>query len=258
APARKYTPCDASKEKLFALRDYLGFAKNVIVQASCHGTDNRALLDALAAADGCARGVAVVSPEVTDAELRALDAAGVRGVRFNFIKRLVEAAPREAFAGIARRIAPLGWHVVVYFEAADLPDLYEFFATLPTRVVVDHMGRPDVTRPVDGSEFNLLVHLLHEHPDIWVKATCPERLSRSGPPALDGERDPYRDVVPFARRLIETFPDRVLWGTDWPHPNLKSHMPDDGLLVDYIPKIAPAPALQRKLLVDNPNRLYWS
>ncbi|MGH8110764.1 MAG: amidohydrolase family protein [Rhodanobacteraceae bacterium] len=258
APARKYTPCDASKEKLFALRDHLGFAKNVIVQASCHGTDNGAMLDALAAADGRARGVAVVSPDVSDADLRAMDAAGVRGVRFNFIKRLVDAAPREAFAGIARRIAPLGWHVVVYFEAADLPDLYEFFATLPTPVVVDHMGRPDVTRPVDGPEFNLLVHLLHEHPNIWVKATCPERLSRSGPPALAGERDPYRDVVPFARRLIETFPDRVLWGTDWPHPNLKAHMPDDGLLVDYISKIAPTPALQRKLLVDNPNRLYWS
>lgn len=258
ATARKYTPCDAPKEKLFALRDHLGFAKNVIVQASCHGTDNRALLDALAAANGRARGVAVVSPDVSDAELRAMDAAGVRGVRFNFIKRLVDAAPREAFAGVARRIAPLGWHVVVYFEAADLPDLYQFLATLPTPVVIDHMGRPDVTRPVDGPGFNLLVHLLHEHSNIWVKATCPERLSKSGPPAIDGEREPYRDVVPFARRLVETFPDRVLWGTDWPHPNLKAHMPDDGLLVDYIPGIAPTPELQRKLLVDNPNRLYWS
>ncbi|HUY04042.1 MAG TPA: amidohydrolase family protein, partial [Rhodocyclaceae bacterium] len=128
----------------------------------------------------------------------------------------------------------------------------------PTTVVVDHMGRPDVTQPVDGPEFELFVKLLSEHDNIWSKVSCPERLSKSGPPALDGEQNPYRDVLPFARRLVETFPDRVLWGTDWPHPNLKSHMPDDGLLVDFIPHIAPTAELQRKLLVDNPMRLYWA
>ncbi len=258
APERKYTPCDAPKEALFALRDHLGFEKNVIVQATCHGTDNRALVDALRASGGRARGVATVSRDVTDAELRAMHEAGVRGTRFNFVKRLADFTPREVLAEIAARIAPLGWHVVVYFEAQDLPELYDFFTTLPTTVVVDHMGRPDVTRSVDGPEFGLFVQMMRDHPNIWSKVSCPERLSQSGPPALNGEQHAYRDVAPFARRLVETFPDRVLWGTDWPHPNLKNHMPDDGLLVDYIPQIAPTADLQRKLLVDNPNRLYWS
>lgn len=258
APTRKYTPCDASKEQLFALRDHLGFARNVIVQATCHGNDNRALVDALVHSEGRARGVASVGRDISDAELQALHEAGVRGTRFNFVKRLVDFTPREVLAEIAHRIAPLGWHVVVYFEAQDLPELWDFFTALPTTVVVDHMGRPDVTQPVDGPEFELFVKLLSEHDNIWSKVSCPERLSKSGPPALDGERNPYRDVLPFARRLVETFPDRVLWGTDWPHPNLKSHMPDDGLLVDFIPHIAPTAELQRKLLVDNPMRLYWA
>jgi 2-pyrone-4,6-dicarboxylate lactonase len=257
APERKYTPCDASKDQLFALRDRLGFARNVIVQATCHGADNSALVDALRHSSGKARGVATVRRSVTDVELQKMHDAGVRGTRFNFVKRLVDFTPREELLEIAQRIAPMGWHVVVYFEAADLPELWEFFTALPTTVVVDHMGRPDVTRPVDGPEFALFVKMLREHPNIWSKVSCPERLSVSGPPALVGESNAYRDVVPFARRIVETFPDRVLWGTDWPHPNLKDHMPDDGLLVDFIPHVAVTPELSHKLLVDNPMRLYW-
>ena len=258
APERKYTPCDASKEQLFALRDHLGFDKNVIVQATCHGSDNRALVDALKAANGKARGVATVNRSVTDAELQGMHTAGVRGTRFNFVKHLADFTPREVLLEIANRIAPLGWHVVIYFEAIDLSELYDFVTALPTSVVVDHMGRPDVTKPVDGPEFELFVKMMREHSNIWSKVSCPERLSVSGPKALNGEQNAYADVVPFAKRLVETFPDRVLWGTDWPHPNLKDHMPDDGLLVDFIPQIATAPELQQKLLVDNPTRLYWS
>jgi len=251
APERKYTPCDAPKEKLWELRDYLGFERNVIVQATCHGADNRALVNALENANGMARGVASVKPDISDDELRRLHAAGVRGVRFNFVKRLVDALPREPLKIIADRIKPLGWHIVIYFEAQELPELYDFFVSLPTTVVVDHMGRPDVSLPVDGPEFALFVKLMREHENFWAKATCPERLTKSGPPD-------YGDVVPFGQRLVETFPDRVLWGTDWPHPNMKSHVPDDGKLVDFIPKIAPTEDLQRRLLVDNPMRLYWS
>ena len=258
APERKYTPCDASKEQLFALRDHLGFDKNVIVQATCHDSDNRALLDALKASNGKAKGVASVKQGVSDQALQDMHAAGVRGVRFNFVKRLADFTPREVLLEIANRIAPLDWHVVIYFEAVDLPELYDFFTALPTTVVVDHMGRPDVTQPVDGPEFSLFVKMMREHSNIWSKVSCPERLSVSGPPALNGEQNAYRDVVPFARHLIEAFPDRVLWGTDWPHPNLKDHMPDDGLLVDFILHIATTKELQQKLLVDNPNRLYWS
>lgn len=250
APERKYTPCDAGKAQLFALRDYLGFSRNVIVQATCHGADNRALVDALQASGGLARGVATVRDTVSDEELQQLHAAGVRGVRFNFVRRLVDPKPDAYYHAIIDRIAPLGWHVVVYFEAADLAERWKFFTSLPTTVVVDHMGRPDVSQPVDGPEFQRFVQLMAEHGNVWSKVSCPERLSRVGPPG-------YADVVPFARHLVERFPDRVLWGTDWPHPNMKEHMPDDGHLVDVIPHIAPTLELQQKLLVENPMRLYW-
>ncbi|MEY4652155.1 MAG: hypothetical protein RI884_736, partial [Pseudomonadota bacterium] len=203
APERKYTPCDASWEQLFALRDHLGFARNVIVQATCHGADNRALVDALQRSQGKARGVATVRRSVTDAELQAMHTAGVRGVRFNFVKRLVDFTPKDELMEIAARIAPLGWHVVIYFEAVDLPELWDFFTALPTTVVVDHMGRPDVRKPIDGPEFSLFMKFMREHANVWSKVSCPERLSVSGPPALNDERTAYRDVVPFARKVVE-------------------------------------------------------
>ncbi|WP_274585209.1 amidohydrolase family protein [Neisseria leonii] len=257
APERKYTPCDAGKEKLFALRDLLGFERNVIVQATCHGADNRALVDALSSAGNKARGVATVRHGISHDELKALHAAGVRGVRFNFVKRLVDTAPADTLMAIAEKIAPLGWHIVIYFEAADLAEYYDFFTSLPTTVVVDHMGRSDVSQPAYGGDFELFVKLMRENPNFWSKLSCPERLSKTGPKALDGEQNAYTDVVPFARRLMREFPDRVLFGTDWPHPNLKDHMPDDGLLVDWLAHIAPTGAERQKILVDNPMRLYW-
>ncbi|SFS31641.1 amidohydrolase family protein [Saccharopolyspora flava] len=256
APERKYTPVDAGKERLFALRDHLGLSRNVIVQATCHGSDNRALVDALESSGGRARGVATVDPDVSEQELERLHAAGVRGVRFNFVKRLVDAAPTEALRTIAAKIAPLGWHVVLYFEAPDLPELRDFFASLPVPLVIDHMGRPDVSRDPEGPEFTGFLDFVADT-GAWVKVSCPERLTRTGPRALDGQQHAYTDVVPFARRVVETFPDRVLWGTDWPHPNLTDHMPDDGLLLDHVRHIAVTAERQRALLVDNPMRLYW-
>lgn len=252
AAERKYTPCNASKDQLWALRDFLGFSKNVIVQATCHGADNSALVDALRASNGLARGVATIKESITDDELEALHEAGVRGVRFNFVKRLVDALPFDSLRRIAERIKALNWHIVIYFEAQDLAELYDFFTSLPTEVVVDHMGRPDVTKPVEGEEFQRFIRLMANNENFWSKVSCPERISLAGP------SQHYQDVVPFARTVVETFPDRVLWGTDWPHPNMKSHMPDDGKLVDMIPLIAPTEELQRKLLIDNPMRLYWS
>lgn len=250
APERKYTPVDAGKDKLFALRDFLGFDRNVIVQATCHGADNAAMVDALRAAGRQARGVATIRPTTSDEELAELDAAGVRGVRFNFVKRLVDPKPDPYYRELVERVAPMGWHVVIYFEAADLAERWELFTSLPVSVVVDHMGRPDVTKPVDGPEFAQFLRFMDSNPNVWSKVTCPDRLSKEGPPE-------YSDVRPFARTLVERYSDRVLWGTDWPHPNLKGHMPDDGVLVDGIPHIAPSAELQQKLLVDNPSRLYW-
>lgn len=250
APERKYTPCDASKNQLFALRDFLGFEKNVIVQATCHGTDNAAMVDAIRHSNGKARGIATVSNDVSHSELSDMHEAGVRGVRFNYVKRLVDPEPDAYYHQIVEKIAPLGWHVVVYFEAADLAERWNFFTSLKTTVVVDHMGRPDVTKDVNGPELALFLRLMQEHDNFWSKVTCPERLSSTGP-------DGYDDVVPFAKKVVDLFPDRVLSGTDWPHPNLKGHMPDDGKLVDFIERVATSEELRRKLLVDNPNRLYW-
>jgi 2-pyrone-4,6-dicarboxylate lactonase len=245
----KYLPQDATPEMLFALRDHLGFARNVIVQASCHGTDNAATLNAIARSDGKARGVAVVDPAVGAEELDALHDGGIRGVRFNFLKRLVDNAPKDKFLDVAGRVARLGWHVVVYFEADLLEELRPFLDSIPVPVVIDHMGRPDVTQGPRGADMNAFRGLLDSRPDIWFKATCPDRLSPQG--------EPYDDFVAAVRPLVEDYPDRVLWGTDWPHPNMEHRIPDDGGLVDVIPRIAVTEELRRKLLVANPMRLYW-
>jgi 2-pyrone-4,6-dicarboxylate lactonase len=168
----------------------------VVVQATCHGADNRAMVDACKSSGGKARGVATVKRSISDAELQELHDAGVRGVRFNFVKRLVDFTPKDELMEIAGRIAKLGWHVVIYFEAVDLPELWDFFTALPTTVVVDHMGRPDVTKGVDSEEFALFLKFMREHQNVWSKVSCPERLSVTGPKALDGEQNAYQDVVP--------------------------------------------------------------
>ena len=250
APERKYTPCNAGKDSLFELRDYLGFERNVIVQATCHGTDNSAMVDACRAAGELARGVASVRSDITASELGEMHEAGVRAVRFNFVKRLVNATPREVFLEIAGKIQEFGWSTVVYFEASDLVDLQPFLQQLPGIIVVDHMGRPDVTKGVDHPDFQRFMDLMSGNENMWCKVTCPERLTVAGPP--------YEDVVPYCKAIVQEFENRVLWGTDWPHPNMKSHMPDDGALVDYIPQIAHTSAQRQKLLVTNPMRLYWA
>ncbi len=247
----KYLPEDAGPDMLFALRDRLGFSRNVIVQASCHGTDNAATLNAIAQSNGLARGVAVVDPAISDKELESLHVGGIRGVRFNFLKRLVDDAPKDKFIDIARRIQGLGWHVVIYFEADILEELRPFLDAIPTLIVVDHMGRPDVRQGPDGADMKAFRALLDSRDDIWTKVTCPDRLEEPNGP-------PWNDFAAAVRPLVEDYSDRVLWGTDWPHPNMQNAIPDDGALVDMIPRIAPTAELQRKLLVDNPMRLYWA
>jgi 2-pyrone-4,6-dicarboxylate lactonase len=250
SPKAKYHPEDATPDMLFALRDHLSFSRNVIVQASCHGTDNRATLAGIAQSNGRAMGVAVVDPDVSDEELRDLHDRGIRGVRFNFLKRLVDNAPKSKFLEIAKRIEPLGWHVVVYFEAEILEELVPFLEAISITIVVDHLGRPDIGQGPNGADIAAFKQLLDEHPNIWAKVSGAERLSSMGPP--------FDDFVAVVRQIVERYPDRVLWGTDWPHPNMEHRVPDDGTLVDVIPRIAVTEELQHKLLVDNPHRLYWS
>ena len=244
----KYLPQDAGADKLFALREHLGFSRNVIVQPSCHGTDNAVTLDGIARSNGRARGVAVVDPAISGEELAAMDAGGIRGIRFNFLKRLVDNAPKDRFLDVASRL-PSGWHVVVYFEADILEEMRPFLDALPVPVVIDHMGRPDVSQGPDGAEMRAFRAYLDTRADIWVKVTCPDRLDPAG--------EPYRDFVHAVAPMVEDYSNRVLWGTDWPHPNMETVLPDDGGLVDVIPRIAPTAELQRKLLIDNPMRLYW-
>ncbi|WP_174297845.1 amidohydrolase family protein [Sphingomonas bacterium] len=249
AARAKYLPQDAAPDTLFALRDRLGFARNVIVQASCHGTDNAATLDAIACSDGRARGVAVVDPAIDDVGLHALHDGGIRGIRFNFLKRLVDDAPKHRFLDVARRL-PAGWHVVVYFEADILAELRAFLDAIPVPLVIDHMGRPDVGQGPDGPDMRAFRMLLDSRPDIHFKATCPDRLDPAGPP--------WDHFATAVAPLVADYPTRALWGTDWPHPNMQDAMPDDGALVNMIPRIAPTSQLQAAMLVDNPARLYWA
>lgn len=245
----KYQPQDAGPEALFELRDRLGFSRNVIVQASCHGTDNASTLNAIAQSQGHARGVAVVDPAISEGELEALHHGGMRGIRFNFLKRLVDDAPKDKFLEVARRL-PAGWHVVIYFEADILPELRPFMDAIHVPLVIDHMGRPDVSQGSDGADMKAFRALLDARDDIWFKATCPDRLDPSG--------DPWNAFAEAVAPLVADYPDRALWGTDWPHPNMKDAIPDDGHLVNMIPRIAPSSSLQHKLLVTNPMRLYWA
>lgn len=249
SPEAKYLPEDAGPDKLFAIRDHLGFSRNVIVQASCHGTDNSATLDAIAKSNGMARGVAVVDPDITDAELEALHQGGIRGIRFNFLKRLVDNAPKDKFLAVAGRL-PKDWHVIIYFEAEILEEMKDFIGNIPVPVVIDHMGRPDVSQGPEGPDMTGIRALLDSRQDIWTKVTCPDRLDAAG--------SPYSNFVAAVRPLVEDYPDRVLWGTDWPHPNMQDILPDDGQLVEMIPQIAVTEYLQRKLLVENPMSLYWA
>lgn len=250
----KYLPEDAGPDSLFALRDHLGFSRNVIVQASCHGTDNSATLDAIARSEGKARGVAVVDPDIDADTLAELDAGGIRGIRFNFLKRLVENAPKDKFLEVSQRL-PVGWHVVIYFEADIFEDLRPFLDAIPVPLVIDHMGRPDVSQGPEGPDMTAFRKLLDSRADIHFKPTCPDRLDAR----KDGRGgDPWECFARAVAPLVADYPDRCIWGTDWPHPNMQEEIPNDGHLVDMIPRIAPTESLQRKMLIDNPDHLYWN
>jgi 2-pyrone-4,6-dicarboxylate lactonase len=247
APDAKFRPADAPKELLFALHAKLGISHCVIVQSGCHGFDNAVVADALAAKGGTYRGIALLPTTVDDATLRALDAQGFRGVRFNFMAHLAQSAGIDEVIAFGVRLAPLGWHLQVHFDSALFPDLMPAMRRSVVPVVIDHMGRIDATFGLDQPDFGHLLALM-EDDRFWVKVSGCDRASRQGPP--------YADAVEMARLLVERFPDRVLWGTDWPHPNHAGPVPDDGALVDLIARIAPSEAARRALMVDNPHRLY--
>jgi predicted TIM-barrel fold metal-dependent hydrolase len=247
APDRSYTPPDAPLARFRELQATLGLERAVLVNASCHGTDNAVVLDAIAVSNGQYRGVANVDASISDAELERLNAGGVRGIRFNFVQHLGGTPDLDDFDALVHRIAPLGWHVVLHFDAKDLLDFGDMLRGLPVPFVIDHMGRVPTKDGLDQRPFRILLETARMD-NCWVKICGAERISSAGPP--------FTDAVPFAQAVLEVAPERTLWGTDWPHPNIKRHMPNDGDLVDLIPLFMPDPALQRKVLVENPDRLY--
>jgi len=247
APDRSYTPPDAPLERFVELQKALGLERAVLVNASCHGTDNTVILDAIAQSEGRYRGVANVDATISDKELEILNEGGVRGIRFNFVQHLGGTPDLDEFHQLVGRIKPLGWHAVLHFDAKDLLEFDGMLRTLPVPFIIDHMGRVPTKDGLDQEPFKRLLAAARME-NCWVKICGAERISSAGPP--------FTDAVPFAQALLELSPDRILWGTDWPHPNIKKHMPNDGDLVDLIPLMMPDSALQRKVLVDNPHRLY--
>jgi predicted TIM-barrel fold metal-dependent hydrolase len=246
AADRAYTPPDAPFEALARLHRQLGIERAVIVHASCHGADMRATLDAIARSGGRFRGTAIIDDSVTAADFDRMHAAGIRAVRFNFVKHLGGHPDPGLFRRTVDRLKALGWHLILHLDASDIVELEAVLRKIPVPMVIDHMGRVAAANGLAQRPFRLLLDFM-KNENTWVKVCGAERVSSAGPP--------FADAVPFARVLIEAAPDRVLWGTDWPHPNVK-HMPDDGDLVDLIPLMAPDPRLQKKILVDNPARLY--
>ena len=244
APGRSYTPADAPKEMLRALHDHLGLERTVIVQASCHGSDNAAMLDAIAANPKRTRGVAIVDDSFTDADYDRLHQGGVRGVRFNFVKHLGGAPDMNVFARVIDRVRTRGWHVVLHLDAPDIVPLTPMIRALPLVFMIDHMGRVPAAAGPDQAPLKALLELA-KLPNCWIKVAGAERISMP----------PYAGAVPIARKIVEALPDRVLWGTDFPHPNA-THEADEADLIDLIPQYAPDPLAQKRLLVDNPARLY--
>ena len=246
-PNRAYTPPDAPKEALKALHDHLGVERAVIVHASCHGVYMDATLDAIASSGGAYMGTSIVEPDVTDADLGRYHEGGIRAVRFNFVRHL-ESVPEPAVVKrMADRAAEMGWHLVVHLDAEDIGELSPLLLGLPVPFVIDHMARVKAGDGLEQPPFRELLRLM-ERPNAWVKICGGERISSEGPP--------FTDAVPYAQALIAAAPDRILWGTDYPHPNVRS-MPNDGHLVDLFALYAPDPAVQKRILVDNPDVLYF-
>jgi predicted TIM-barrel fold metal-dependent hydrolase len=219
----------------------------VIVHASCHGSDMRVTLDAIARSKGAYRGTAIIDETYKDSDFQRMHDGGIRAVRFNFVKHLGGRPDMKFFQKTIQRIREMAWHLILHLDATDLVEFQDLFRRVPVPMVIDHMGRVKAAGGLQQEPFRILLSSLN-HENMWVKVCGAERVSSMGPP--------FTDAVPFAQALIAAAPERILWGTDWPHPNVGAHMPNDGDLVDLFPLMAPDPVVQRKILVENPARLY--
>ena len=242
-----YTPDhDAPKEKLFGLHSHLGIQRGVVVQSAVHGFDNSVSADLIAARPNEYRGVALVPPDVKAEELKKLSKQGFLGARFHFMKHLNSGVSIEDVIAFGKRLALLGWHLQLHLDATLIGQMAGAIARSPVPIAIDHMARLDASKGLDDPAFQNLLKLMKDN-NVWVKLSGSERISR--------QSAPWQDAAPFARKLVAEFGDRVLWGTDWPHPNLKE-IPDDGVLADLVAQMAPTEAGRKALLVDNPARFY--
>ena len=242
-----YHPPDSPFEALQKLHAILGIERAVIVHASCHGADMRVTLDGIARSKGRYRGTAIIDESYGEKDFQRLHDGGIRGVRFNFVRHLGGRPDMAFFKRTVERVQHMGWHLILHLDATDLVQFDDLFKRIPVPMVIDHMGRVNAADGLEQPAFRVLLTWM-EHEKFWVKICGAERVSSMGPP--------FSDAVPFARQLIDAAPERILWGTDWPHPNVGKHMPNDGDLVDLFAQMAPEAELQRKILVDNPARLY--
>jgi 2-pyrone-4,6-dicarboxylate lactonase len=245
-PKAAYHPPDAPFEGLQRLHSILGIQRAVIVHASCHGADMWATLDGIARSQGAYRGTAIIDASYTEKDFERMHEGGIRGVRFNFVKHLGGRPDMQFFEKTIQRLKAMDWHLILHLDATDLAEFKDLFRKIPVPMVIDHMGRVVAKDGLHQQPFKVLLEAMRNE-KMWVKVTGAERVSSMGPP--------FTDAVPFARALIEAAPERILWGTDWPHPNVK-WMPNDGDLVDLFAQMAPEPDLQKKILVENPARLY--
>jgi 2-pyrone-4,6-dicarboxylate lactonase len=248
-PQRSFTPVDAPKETLFALHRTLGISRCVIVQSVVHGLDNRVVEDAIAAGGGRYLGVALVRPDVPQAELERLALAGFRGVRFNFMKHIAGAVEVGDVVALTHKLRAVGMHLQVHFESALVHALGEPLSRSAVPVVIDHMGRVDAALGPEHPDFQALLKLLR-NPRFHVKVSGIDRID-----SAPGSAPLYTHGVALARRLVADYPDRCLWGSDWPHPN-HTHVPSDAALVDALERITGSRAVLHQLLVDNPAAFY--
>jgi 2-pyrone-4,6-dicarboxylate lactonase len=266
SPKAQYQPFPASwQEQKSVLCEKLGFFGYVVVQATCHGTDNRVVVDALEHMDGRAAGVVSVTEDVTLDGLKVMHEAGVRGVRFAFLPHIAsETTPPEVILRVAQKIQPLGWHTDLYFLPQNFDIMEPLIRSLPTPVIIDHMGRPDVNIPVEKNEyFQKLLELGARRNDIFWKVTSPDRYTRSARP------EDWPVAIPFAHALLKQFPGQIISGTDRPRPNMNTvivtgrgnppdKMPNDGDIANHWiwPVAHKDPAILREILVVNPRKLY--
>ena len=248
SPGRSYTPPDSGIDDFVRLQDRLGLSRAVFVQASCHGSDNSAMIDAIQRGDGRFAGVAMIDPTFTDADLDELHDNQVRGIRFNFVAHLGGAPDLDVCWELVHRVATRDWHIVLHLDAKDFTHYSSVLDAMPVPYVIDHMARVPAADGIEQEPFQRLLERITTDEKCWVKISCAERLTV-------GKVSPFDDVVPFARALIDAAPGRLLWGTDWPHPNLTT-MPDEGELLDLLAAFAPDPATRNQILVDNPQLLY--